>query len=56
MKGGALSLDARGTKALINFAFDHACPGIGVGFGFEDFEQGLDSPYGRSAILAAFYQ
>jgi hypothetical protein len=33
MKGGAFSLDARDKDASVDFAFDHACPGLGVGFG-----------------------
>ncbi|EGH94880.1 hypothetical protein ALQ85_200113 [Pseudomonas syringae] len=37
MKGGAFSLDARDKDAPVDFAFDHACPGLGIGFGFEVF-------------------
>ena len=40
MKGGALSLDARDKDAPVDFAFDHACPGLGIGFGFEGFALG----------------
>ncbi|MCK9743199.1 hypothetical protein [Pseudomonas syringae] len=40
MKGGALCLDARDKNASIDFAFDHACPGLGVGLGFEGFALG----------------
>ncbi|WP_122780382.1 hypothetical protein, partial [Pseudomonas viridiflava] len=40
MKGGAFSLDARDKDAPVDFAFDHACPGLGIGFGFEGFALG----------------
>jgi hypothetical protein len=35
MKGGAFSLDPRDKDAPVDFAFDHAWPGLGIGFGFE---------------------
>lgn len=40
MKGSAFSLDARDKDAPVDFAFDHACPGLGIGFGFEGFALG----------------
>ncbi len=40
MKGGAFSLDPRDKDAPVDFAFDHACPGLGIGFGFEGFSLG----------------
>lgn len=40
MKGGAFSLDARDKDALVDFALDHACPGLSIGFGFEGFSLG----------------
>lgn len=40
MKGSAFSLDARDKNASVDFAFDHACPGLGIGFGFEGFSLG----------------
>ncbi|EXF91321.1 hypothetical protein HK44_018885 [Pseudomonas fluorescens HK44] len=40
MKGGAFSLDARDKNASVDFAFDHARPGLGIGFGFEGFSLG----------------
>ncbi len=40
MKGRAFSLDPRDKDAPVDFAFDHACPGLGVGLGFEGFSLG----------------
>ncbi|AVI87590.1 hypothetical protein XJ28_01530 [Pseudomonas syringae pv. tomato] len=40
MKGSAFSLDARDKDAPVDFAFDHGCPGLGIGFGFEGFSLG----------------
>ncbi|RML95672.1 hypothetical protein ALQ88_200014 [Pseudomonas savastanoi] len=40
MKGGAFSLDAKDEDAPVDFAFDHACPGLGIGFGFEGLALG----------------
>lgn len=40
MKGGAFSLDARDKDAPVDFAFDHACPGLSIGFGFEGLALG----------------
>ena len=37
MKCGAFSLDPRDEDAPVDFAFDHACPGLGSGLGFEGF-------------------
>ncbi|WP_238450858.1 hypothetical protein [Pseudomonas amygdali] len=46
MKGGAFRLGPRDKDAPVDFAFDHAYPGLGIGFGFEGFA------LGRIAITA----
>src|SRR5450830_1848313 len=40
VKGGAFSLDPRNKNTPVDFAFDHACPGLGIGFGFKGFSLG----------------
>ncbi len=50
MKGDTFSLDPRDEDASVDFAFDHAGPGLGVGSGLEDLCAGLDSPYGECAL------
>lgn len=50
MKGDTFSLEPRDEDASVDFAFDHAWPGLGVGSGLEDLCAGLDSPYGECAL------
>ena len=56
MKGGALSLNPRKTNAQVDFAVDHACSSLGIGFGFEGFALGwvaLTADLRSPLILAA---
>lgn len=50
MKGDTFSLEPRDEDASVDFAFDHAWPGLGVGSGLGDLCAGLDSPYGECAL------